>query len=113
MLLKHLTLPQDVTFTCGILGQVSYLIVWIPDLCRIYHLEIVNFPFPDGDLPRPPSYGVYISQLLRFARVCSNVGDFNNRNQFLTSKLLKQGYQYHKLRKVFSSFIFQTLRVDC
>ena len=36
---------------------------------------------------------VYIFfQLIRFARVCSNVDDFNNRNLFLTAKLLKQGY---------------------
>ena len=41
---------------------------------------IVNFPFLDGDVPRSPSYGVYISQLIRFARVCSNVDDFNNRS---------------------------------
>ena len=33
---------------------------------------------------------VYISQLIRFARVCSNVDDFNNRNLFLTAKLLKK-----------------------
>ena len=26
--------------------------------------------------------GVYISQLIRFARVCSNVSAFNNRNEF-------------------------------
>ena len=44
----------------------------------------------------------YISQLIRFARVCSNVDDFNNRNLFLTAKLLKQGYRYHKIRKAFS-----------
>ena len=48
----------------------------------------MNFPFLDGDVPRSPSYGVYISQLIRFARVCSNVEDFNNRNLFLTVKLL-------------------------
>ena len=65
--------------------------------------EIVSFPFLDGDIPRSPSYGVYISQLIRFARVCSNVDDFNNRNLFLT-KLLKQGYRYHKIRKAFSKF---------
>ena len=59
--------------------------------------EIVNFPFLDGDVPRSPSYGVYISQLIRFARVCSYVDDFNNRNLFLTAKLLKQGYRYHKI----------------
>ena len=69
-----------------------------------FKFEIVNFPFLDGDVPRSPSYGVYISQLIRFARVCSNVDDFNKRNLFLTAKLLKQGYRYHKIRKAFSKF---------
>ena len=64
----------------------------------------VNFPFLGGDVPRRPSYGVYISQLIRFARVCSHVDDFNTRNKCLTAKLLKQGYRYHELRKVFSKF---------
>ena len=66
--------------------------------------DIVNFPFLDGDVPRRPSYGVYISQLIRFAQVCSHVDDFNTRNERLTAKLLKQGYRYHKLRKAFSKF---------
>ena len=45
-----------------------------------FNFEIVNFPFFDGDVPRFPSYNVYIPQLIRFARVCSNVGDFKIRN---------------------------------
>ena len=65
-----------------------------------FNFELVNFPFLDGDVPRSPSYGVYISQLIRSARVRSNV-DFNNRNLFLTAKLLKQGYRYHKFEKHF------------
>ena len=69
-----------------------------------FNFEIVNFPFLDGDVPHSPSYGVYISQLIHFARVSSNVDDFNNRNLFLTPKLLKQGYRYHKIRKAFSKF---------
>ena len=69
-----------------------------------FYFEIVNFPFLDGDVPHSPSYGVYISQLIRFARVCSNVDDFHNRNLFLTAKLLKQGYRYRKIRKAFSKF---------
>ena len=44
-----------------------------------FNFEIVNFPFLDGDVPRFPSYGVYISQLIHFVRICSNVIDFNNR----------------------------------
>ena len=55
-------------------------------------------------LPRSTSYGVYISQLIRFARASSYVADFNTRNRLLTQKLLKQGYRYHKLRKTFSKF---------
>ena len=47
---------------------------------------------------------VYISQLIRFARVCNRVADFNARNKCLTAKLLQQGYRYHKLRKTFSKF---------
>ena len=34
--------------------------------------------------------------------MCSNVDDFNNRNLFVSAKLLKQGYGYHKIRKAFS-----------
>ena len=44
--------------------------------------EIVIFPFLDGDVPQTPSYGVYIFHLIPFAKVCSNVDDFNNRNLF-------------------------------
>ena len=46
-------------------------------------------------------------QLICFARVCSHVDDFNNRNKFLTSKLLKYGYRYQKLQKTFSKFYYQ------
>ena len=69
-----------------------------------FDFDIVNFPFLDDDVPRRPFYGVYISQLIRFARVCSQVDDFNTRNKCLTAKLLEQGYRYHKLRKAFSKF---------
>ena len=69
-----------------------------------FDFDIVNFPFLDGDVPRRPSNGVYISQHIRFTRVYSHVKDFNARNKCLTVKPLKQGYQYHKLRKAVSKF---------
>ena len=58
-----------------------------------------QFPLVEGDVLRHPSYGVYISQLVRFARCCTSVSDFH-----ITSKLLAQGYRYHKLRKSFGKF---------
>ena len=36
--------------------------------------------------------------------MCSNLDKSNARNKCLTAKFLKQGYRYHKLRKVFSKF---------
>ena len=69
-----------------------------------FDFEIVNFPVLDGDVPRSTSYGVYISQLIRFARASSYVTDFNTCNKLLTQKILKQGHRYHKLHKTFSKF---------
>ena len=69
-----------------------------------FDFEIVNVSFLDGDVPRATSYSVYISQLIRFARVSSHVTDFNTRNKLLTAKLLNQSYRYYKLRKAFSKF---------
>ena len=66
-----------------------------------FDFEIVNFPFLNGDVSRSISYGVYISQLIRFARASCYVTDFNIRNKLLTQTILKQGYRYHKLRKTF------------
>ena len=65
---------------------------------------IVNFHWLSDDVPILPSYGVYISQLVRFARCCTSVSDFNSKNLQFTSKLLTQGYWYHKLRKIFGKF---------
>ena len=64
-----------------------------------FGFPIVNFPWLSGDVPRLPSYGIYISQLVRFARCCTSVLDFNAKNLQITSKLLTHGYRYHKLRK--------------
>ena len=75
-----------------------------------FDFDIVNSPFLDGDVPRRTSYGVYISQLIRFARASSNLNDFNYRNKALTAKLLRQDYHYFKLRKAFSKLYSVSLK---
>ena len=66
-------LDLNLSITNGIVSSKIY------DKRDDFNFEIVNFPFLDIDVPRSPSYGVYIHQLICFARVCSNVDDFNNR----------------------------------
>ena len=70
-------LDLNLSITSGIVSSKIY------DKQDYFNFEIVNFPFLDGDVTRSPSYGVCISHLIRFARVCSNVDDFNNRNCYV------------------------------
>ena len=79
------------------MNGIFFFLYKIYDKRDDYNFEIVIFPFLDEDVPRSPSYDVYISQLIRFARACSYIDNFNNRNLFLTAKLLKQGSRYHKI----------------
>ena len=79
-------------------GVVSFKIY---DKRDDFDFDVVNFLV--GDVRRSTSYGIYISQLHRFA-VSNHVTDFNARNKILTGKLLHQGYRYHKLRKAFPKF---------
>ena len=71
-----------------------------------FDFDKVTFPFLNGDIPRRSSYGV--SQLIRFAKVCSHEDDLNARNKCFTAKLLEQGYRYHELRKVFFQVLSPT-----
>ena len=86
---------MDTFYTCFVF--VCYTTVSVP-------CSLLNFLILDGDVPRSTSYGVNISQPIRFTRASSHFTDFNTRNKLLTQKLLKQGYRYHKLRKTFSKF---------
>ena len=104
-LIKANVLDTEVSFLDLHLSiQDGFVKTKIFDIRDDFDFGIVNFPFLDGDVSRSTSYGVYISQLIRFARVSSQVDDFNTRNQVLTANLLRQGYKYHKLRKAFSKF---------
>ena len=61
--------------------SVSNCFYQINDKRDNFDFECVDFLLLDGDVPRSTSYGVYISQLIRFARASSCVADFNTRNK--------------------------------
>jgi nitric oxide synthase oxygenase domain/subunit len=46
-----------------------------------------------SNIPASPAYGVYISQLIRYARISSNYSDFLKRHLHLRNRLLDQGYK--------------------
>ena len=71
--------------------------------------EIVNFQFLDGDVPRSTSYGVYISQLIRFARASSYVADFNTCNKQKLLKQLIKAIRIINCANYFQNFIEDTM----
>ena len=98
----YITTQERKNFWYGNRHVVGAFIIWnVYDKRDDFGFPIVNFPWLSGDVPRLPSYGIYISQLVRFARCCTSVFDFHSKNFQITSKLLTQGYRYHKLQKTF------------
>ena len=70
-----------------------------------FSFSIVNFPHMDSNIPSKPAYGVVISQLVRYLRICCNYQDFAYRSKLLTTRLLRQGYVYQKLCSTYKTFV--------
>ena len=65
-----------------------------------FDFEIVNFPYLDSCIPRKLALGIFLSQLIRYARICSNFEDFSRRALTLSKRLQNQGYKFVELRKL-------------
>ena len=59
-----------------------------------FNFPIVNFPYIWSNIPAVPAYGVCISQLIRYSRVCGSYQHFLDRELMLTRKLLNQGISW-------------------
>ena len=78
----------------------------IPELV-VLNFKIINFPNMCSNIPASPAYGVYISQLILYARTSSNYSDFLKRHLYLRNRLLNQGYEKIHLIRSLKNFIFR------
>ena len=62
-----------------------------------FNFDITNFPFLSSNIPSSPAHGVFISQLIRYARACSSYEYFILRAMRLSNGLLGQGYVRERL----------------
>ena len=84
----HLADYLDLTFITDSGGKLSTMLY---DKRDDFDFRIVNFPFLSSNIPSSgPSYGAYISQLIRYARCCSHYDDFRYRHKCLADRLLSQ-----------------------
>ena len=67
-----------------------------------FGFEVINYPFISGNIPKIPSYGVYVSQLIRFCNVsCESI---SNMVLDLNKKFSKQGFSVDGLKRKFKQF---------
>ena len=59
--------------------------------------EVISFPFPESKIHSNITYSAFFSQLLCYARICSNYIDFKNRCKILSQKLILRGFSANKL----------------
>ena len=64
-----------------------------------FQFNIVNYPHMDSIITMGPAYGVYVSRLITFVKVCTNCYNFEYRHTLLFDKLVKHGYSKMKLKK--------------
>jgi hypothetical protein len=72
-----------------------------------FNFKIINFPNMCSNKSASPAYGVYISQLIRYARASSNYTDFLKHHLHLRNRLLDQGYKKIRLIRSLKKFIFR------
>ena len=69
-----------------------------------FNFHITNFPFLSSNIPSSPAYGVFISQLILYARACSSYECFILRVLRLSNKLLGQGFVKERLKSSLRKF---------
>ena len=86
------------------IGRDGQLLTSIYDKRDDFNFYITNFPFLRSNIPTSPAYGVFISQLIRYARACSSYGCYILRATRLSNKLLEQGYVKERLKSSLRKF---------
>ena len=86
------------------IGRDGQLHTSIYDKRDDFNFNITNFPFLSSNIPTSSAYGVFISQLIRYARACSSYGCFILRATRLSNKLLEQGYVKERLKSSLRKF---------
>ena len=91
----------DLTFIIDSRGKLSTRLYENNDN---FDFHIINFAFLSSNIPSDPSYGVYISQFIRYVWCCSHYDDFRYHHKCLVDQLLSQGQIALRLEKFFKKF---------
>ena len=91
----------DLTFTIEKDGTLS---IKLYDKHDDFDFQTANIPFLSSNIPSDCWYGVYVLQLIRYARSCSHYDDFRHHKKILVERLVSWGYQHERLKNSFKTF---------
>ena len=82
------------------------------DKRKEFPFPVVRYPHLDSLIPTNVPYGVFVGQLYRYYRICTDWRNFCDHAVSLASTLIKQGSVRSKLVGKFGSFLarYTTLR---
>ena len=99
--------PNDVNYLDlnitirGISGKYVYRLY---DKRDGFNFKIMNYPNLSGNVPKKPCYGVFISQLVRYANINLHIYSFKLDVMVMVDKLITQNYHRKKLGEIFIHF---------
>ena len=73
-----------------------------------FKFEIISYPDLSGNIPAQPAYGVFISQIIRYSRICNFQQDIVDKGQTLMKKLIKKDYTMEGIKQALRK-CFRTL----
>ena len=86
------------------IGRDGQLRTSLYDKRDYFNFHITNFSFLSSNISSSTVYGVFISQLIQYARACSSYECFILRAVLLSNKLLEQGYVKESLKSSVRKF---------
>ena len=69
-------IPNCPTWIFQLVYVVVNSVTEVHDKRDAFNFNIVNFPYMSSNIPANPTYGVYISQLIRISRICDTFQSF-------------------------------------
>ena len=80
-------------------------------LCKVYDkrdnfkFDIVQFQPLSSNQASSVLYGTFNSQIVRFSRICNDIGPFSNRVLRITNDLIELGYKRERLCRIFATVV--------
>ena len=69
-----------------------------------FNFNVINYPFACGNIPKTPSHGIFISQLIRFCNMNSSFKHYVSNCPDLFTKLVNQNLDILQLKRNFDIF---------